>query len=388
MDSINLGEIVQSAARMMTPIAMDKGIPIETKFPDKDLFTVRGDRSRLFQVILNLLTNAIKFTSHGKITLGVEEMPNEIRVYVTDTGEGIYPEEKEKIFEEFYRIGDNLAGRPTGSGLGLSISKSIVEAHGGKIGVESEIGEGSTFFFTLAQESVTMEKPESAERFAEGVVRKILVLEEYTHVRQALRSALERMGYETIGFGNIRMALDVLKATKIDAIVIGYFESYDHFDELRTLSKLQGIPVSLAIVINDLELGPQIAVNGYISNPFDGDQMQSLFDSMPRQPRKIMIISDDQSEARNFQLMAGTKGHETETISDIMSVSPNRHLPDAIIIGTMQKEKVFRTIEYLRSHHAMRNIPIILTLNVPLRNVKCIGLESREYGTGIKRIFE
>jgi len=388
MDSVNLGEIVKSAVKMVVPLAKDKGIPIELNLPDKDfLSTTKGDRSRLFQVVLNLLTNAIKFTSEGKITVGIEEMPDEIKVSVTDTGEGIYPEEKEKIFEEFYRIGDELAGRPKGSGLGLSISKGIIEAHGGKIDAESRLGEGSTFFFTIPKESIVMVRKESEERMDQGIVRKVLVLEEYTHIRQVLRSAFEKMGYDTIGFGNIRMATDVMKATKIDAIVIGYFEQYEHFDELRTLSSIQSIPLVLVVVINDLELGPQIAVNGYISSPFGGEQIQSTFDGILKQQKRIVIISDDQAEARGFQLIAGTKGHETDTISDVMSINP-RTQPDAIVIGTMNKEKVYRTIEYLRAHYAMRHTPIILALSIPLQDLKCIGLESAGYGSGIKRIFE
>jgi len=388
MDSINLEEIGQSAVKVMAPLAKDKGIPIETRFPGKGLSSVRGDRSRILQVILNLLTNAIKFTSHGKITVGIEEMPNEIMVSVIDAGEGIYPEEKEKIFEEFYRIGDNLAGRPKGSGLGLSISKRIIEAHGGKIGVESKLGEGSTFFFTIPKESFTIEKTESVDSFEHRVIRKILVLEEYIPARQTLRLGLEKRGYSSIGLGSIQMALDVLKATKIDAIIIGYVESEEYFNELRTLSRLQGIPLFLVVVINDLELGPQVAVNGYISKPFESSQMQSIFDVILKQTRRIMIISHDETEARSLQLMVGSKGCETEIVSDTMSMNIRGLLPDAIIIGNMQKEKVYRDVEYLRTNHSTRNIPLILTLNILIRDIKCIGLDSTKYGNGLERILE
>jgi len=387
MDSINLEEIGQSAVKVMAPLAKDKGIPIETRFPGKGLSSVRGDRSRILQVILNLLTNAIKFTSHGKITVGIEEMPNEIMVSVIDAGEGIYPEEKEKIFEEFYRIGDNLAGRPKGSGLGLSISKRIIEAHGGKIGVESKLGEGSTFFFTIPKESFTIEKTESVDSFEHRVIRKILVLEEYIPARQTLRLGLEKRGYSSIGLGSIQMALDVLKATKIDAIIIGYVESEEYFNELRTLSRLQGIPLFLVVVINDLELGPQVAVNGYISKPFESSQMQSIFDVILKQTRRIMIISHDETEARSLQLMVGSKGCETEIVSDTMSMNIRGLLPDAIIIGNMQKEKVYRDVEYLRTNHSTRNIPLILTLNILIRDIKCIGLDSTKYGNGLERIL-
>ena len=388
MDRINLREIVQSAVRIVEPLAKDKGIPVEIKFPDENFFPTKGDRGRILQVVLNLLTNAIKFTSHGKITVGVEELPDEMKVSVIDTGEGIYPKEKGKIFEEFYRIGDDLAGRPKGSGLGLSISKSIVEAHGGKIGVESELGEGSTFFFTIPKESLTDEYRESVDQLEHRVVGRILVLEESTHVRQVLRSAIEAMGYSTIGLGDMRMASDVLKAGKIDAIITGYFESYDYFEELRALSKLQGISLYVVVVVNDLHLGPQVAVNGYISKPFDSSQIQSSLEAILKQPGRITIISDDEAEARSLQLVTGTKGYETDMVSDVVSMNLRGHPPAAIIIGTMQKEKVYRTIEHLRANNSTRMIPLILTLDILIRDLKCIGLDSSAYGNGIGKILD
>jgi signal transduction histidine kinase len=388
MDSINLGEIVQSAIKIMVPLAKDKGIRIEMKLPGKNLSSVRGDRSRILQVVLNLLSNAIKFSPHGEIAVEVEEMPDDIKVSVTDTGEGIYPEEREKIFEEFYRIGDGLAGRPEGSGLGLSISKRIIEAHGGKIAVEGKLGEGSTFFFIIPKESFTIKKVESVDRFEHRVIRKILVLEEYIPARQALRLGLEKKGYTSIGLGSVQMAADVLKATGIDAIIIGYVESEEYFYELKTLSGLQGITLFLVVVINDMELGPQVAVNGYISKPFESSQIQSIFEVILKQPKRIMIISDNETEARSLQLVVGSKGCETEIISDAVSMNIERLPPDAVIIGAMRKEQVYRNIEYLRTNHSTRNIPLILTLNILIRDIRCIGLGSTKYGNGLESILD
>ena len=220
------------------------------------------------------------------------------------------------------------------------------------------------------------------------VVGRILVLEESTHVRQVLRSAIEAMGYSTIGLGDMRMASDVLKAGKIDAIITGYFESYDYFEELRALSKLQGISLYVVVVVNDLHLGPQVAVNGYISKPFDSSQIQSSLEAILKQPGRIMIISDDEAEARSLQLVTGTKGYETDMVSDVVSMNLSGHPPAAIIIGTMQKEKVYRTIEHLRANNSTRMIPLILTLDILIRDLKCIGLDSSAYGNGIGKILD
>jgi CheY-like chemotaxis protein len=224
---------------------------------------------------LNLLSNAVKYTSQGKITVGVEDMHDKIKTFVSDTGEGIYPEEKEKIFDEFYRIGDELYGRPGGSGLGLSISKKIVKAHGGTIHVDSELGYGSTFFFLLPRPASPDKGTEEIGVTAQIGGKRLLIVEDSTPMRQILRNALENLGYATMG-ANFKLAQQITDTVKPDVIITGYPESEEHFEEIRTLSRIRRIPLVLAFVINDEKSGPQIGINRYISYPFDSLQILPL----------------------------------------------------------------------------------------------------------------
>jgi len=385
MDYVNMEDVMKSAVKMMLPLAENKGLPLESKIPE-NLSVVKGDKNKLLQVLLNLISNAIKFTSHGKITVGAEDTPNEIKAYVSDTGEGVYPEEKEKIFEEFYRIGDELHGRPKGSGLGLSISKKIVEAHGGTISVESELGRGSTFFFTLP-------KHVSLEKGAEGISplefiygRQVLVLEDSIPMRHVMRSALEKLGYKTMG-ADSRMAVEMARAAKPDAVVIGYPENREYVDELSTLSRVQGIPLFLAFIINDEKIGYQVAVNGYLFKPLDSYQIRSTIEEVTKkQTGRILIVSNNLEDARNLQTLVGTKGYDTTILPNIESVAPAGPVPDVIIIGTFSKEDIQRAVFALRKSQIFRNVPILLTLSISIGNIKCIGLESREYGKGLEEL--
>jgi signal transduction histidine kinase len=106
------------------------------------------DRRRIRQVLLNLLSNAIKFTGKGSITLSVKYKGEEFIFAVMDTGPGIPPEMQARIFEPFVQVTDDIK-HTQGTGLGLPISRSLVEAHGGELWVVSQMGEGTTFFFTL-----------------------------------------------------------------------------------------------------------------------------------------------------------------------------------------------------------------------------------------------
>jgi DNA-binding response OmpR family regulator len=339
--------------------------------------------------MLNLLSNAVKFTSQGEIKAGAEDMPEGIKVYVSDTGEGIYPEEKAKVFEEFYRIGDDLAGRAKGSGLGLSISKKIVEAHGGRIWVESQLGKGSTFYFTLPKRREAPKPAEEISRFAEVGEKQILVLEDNTAMRQILRDNLEALGNRTLGVNTIKTAVEMAKVRKPDAIIIGYLEGEEHFGELRTLSRIQGVPIYLVSIINDEKAGPQVAVNGYISKPLDKNNVEAVIrEVLQRRTGRILIISDNPEEARNLQLFAGAKGYETAIMPDVNSMDLTKTLPNLVIIGSFLKDEVYRIIDFLRNNQTTRNIPVILTLNILIRDIECIELGTSGYGSGLAMMLE
>jgi len=109
-----------------------------------------GDERKIKQILLNLLSNAVKFTSEGgRVDVDAVRAAEAVEISVSDTGIGIAPEDQEAIFEEFRQVGTDYAHKREGTGLGLTLTRKFVELHGGKIWVESELGKGSTFTFTL-----------------------------------------------------------------------------------------------------------------------------------------------------------------------------------------------------------------------------------------------
>jgi signal transduction histidine kinase len=145
-----LSDILEAAENTMRPLAAKKAIDLRVE-KDKRIPRVPMDASRVRQVVLNLVGNAVKFTlKGGEVWVRAETVNEGVRVEVGDTGPGIPIEDQERIFLEFEqaRIG-NAGSKPEGTGLGLALAKKFVEMHGGKIWVESEVGKGSRFYFTL-----------------------------------------------------------------------------------------------------------------------------------------------------------------------------------------------------------------------------------------------
>lgn len=149
MEPQDLKTIVATVADLLTIQCKNKNIDLITSVPP-GIPNVLADRSQIQRVFINLLGNAVKFTpQNGKITIRAGQTNGFVQIDISDTGIGIPPESLAAIFEEFYRVDNEVNQRVKGTGLGLSLVKNIVEAHNGKISVESKINEGSTFSFTL-----------------------------------------------------------------------------------------------------------------------------------------------------------------------------------------------------------------------------------------------
>ncbi|MBA4380339.1 MAG: hypothetical protein C0393_06645 [Anaerolinea sp.] len=158
-EDVNIADMINSVIPTVTGLTQDKPIELE-QIIAADIPSIPADAMRLRQVLLNLLSNAVKFAGKGKITIhaGVGNSPQgqpEVIIKVSDTGPGITPENQKKLFQPFSQVDASPTRKTGGSGLGLSIARRLVEMHNGRIGVQSTVGKGSTFFFTLPIPNLT-----------------------------------------------------------------------------------------------------------------------------------------------------------------------------------------------------------------------------------------
>ncbi|HEY5610764.1 MAG TPA: ATP-binding protein, partial [Thermoanaerobaculia bacterium] len=224
---LRLGEVVAAAVAIMSPAAESKGLTIETEI-DPEPLIVSGDPTRLQQVVTNLLSNAVKFTGpQGRVSVRLLSRNGIALIEVRDDGRGIAPEFMPHLFDRFRQDGNTSSDRKSGLGLGLSISRQLVEMHGGSIAASSAgVGKGATFtvelpLFLEAKASTFVER-EDDERYASlpslaGV--RVLVVEDENDNRDVIAAVLLRCGAEVETASTAGEALEKIPAWRPDAIV-------------------------------------------------------------------------------------------------------------------------------------------------------------------------
>jgi two-component system sensor histidine kinase BarA len=226
----DLREALEDSMDLMAPLAHEKGLELILLIYSDVPLALYGDSNRIRQVLLNLLGNALKFTSRGSVVVRVmledEDCDDEhasLRISVSDTGIGLSEEEQSRLFTAFSQADSSATRRFGGTGLGLFISRKLVELMGGTIGVESEAGSGSTFWFTLHCARQGDAAGEPAGRPAQG--RRALVYDAHPLVRLAIRHALESWGLEATEVGDCTSLIEAVAESpageRVDLIVIG-----------------------------------------------------------------------------------------------------------------------------------------------------------------------
>ena len=210
----NLREMVEDVLEMLASRAHIKGLELVPVISLDLPALVEGDSGRLRQIFINLIGNAIKFTETGEIAVGAEVLSSagkeiHIRFSVGDTGIGIIPEKKARIFEAFSQADGSTTRNYGGTGLGLTISRQLVDLMGGEIGVESELGKGSTFWFSLPLRIQSVEKmKEVSGQGLQGC--RILIVDDNITNQEILHNQVAAWGMSDVVAGNAKQALEIL----------------------------------------------------------------------------------------------------------------------------------------------------------------------------------
>ncbi|MDX1471950.1 MAG: ATP-binding protein, partial [Flavobacteriaceae bacterium] len=273
MKPVFLQDVINRAVSSTQALFDSKKLKLERNIPS-DLPLVNADEDKLIQVVINLLSNAVKFTNEGKVTINAYPDKGQIIVEVQDTGIGISEDDKNKVFEKFRQAGDTLTDKPKGTGLGLPICREIIEHHGGIIWMKSKPGEGSTFFFSIPALGDTVpNQPMQLDRILTSLKKQIkhsasskaksvptiLVVDDDTPIRSLLRQELGDAGYNIQEAANGKAALDMVRHSKPDLIILDVMmpeiNGFDVAAVLKNDPATMDIPIIILSIVQDKERG-------------------------------------------------------------------------------------------------------------------------------------
>ncbi len=281
----NLLQSQSAIIRLFENKTGDKKLELVNEYDSEIPEILVGDEVRLNQILMNLISNAVKFTDKGKITVSVRKLKEEqnqvsIEFAVKDTGIGIPQEDLGKIFENFQQASSDTSRLYGGTGLGLAIVKQLVEQQGGSVNVQSQVNDGSVFSFILTfGKSVTSVVPDpkvSEERLINPVL-KILVVEDMALNRLLMKTILDDFGFENDMAENGKIALDLMKTNNYDLILMDLqmpeMNGFETTEYIRKTLKSQVPIIALTADVTTVDLAKcKVAgMNDYISKPIDED---------------------------------------------------------------------------------------------------------------------
>ena len=373
-----IAPLVEDVTATIAPVAAKNGNEISVHCPP-NIGEMQSDSTRIRQALLNLLSNANKFTEHGRVTVRVSRIMHNgseaISVAVADTGIGMSREQMSRLFQEFVQADPSTTRKYGGTGLGLAISRRFCQMLGGDISVESELGKGSTFTIRVPARIESAQAPPALhrvrpERPAARPIRGslILVIDDDQTVCELLARFLEREGFQVRAAAGGREGLALARELHPAAITLDiHMPDIDGWTVLAALKgdpKLADIPVVLVTIDDDRSRGYSLGATEYMTKPVDRERLLSLLQNIGTSVgRRVLLVDDDEImresvrrvlEQEQWQVTGAANGRIA-----LEQLAKSR--PDVILLDLMMPEMDgFEFLVRLREQSEMQDIPVLV----------------------------
>ena len=348
-------EILQQAIHATNGLFTSKpSVRLVQQLPD-ELPAVVADSDRIVQVIINLISNAVKFTDEGRITIAVETEWSTLVIRIVDEGMGISERDQKLVFDKYKQVGDVITDKPTGTGLGLPISKEIVEMHGGKIWVESVPGQGSTFAFSLPLATIvdsgldSIQIPDIVAQLGRlhsadsGEDARILLIDDDPSIREMLAQTLEEEGFETLQAGDGMEGLQAVRRESPSLIILDVMmprlNGFDCAAAIKGDPALRHIPIIMLTVVNEAQRAYGLGVEVYLTKPFEGDAVLGEVKRLlsKRETSRSVVVLGGQEDSR--EVLRQLEHHQTEfqhleDLDKLQATLEARETALALVVGS------------------------------------------------------
>lgn len=405
-ESFSVRQAISEVETVIKPLADKKNQNVAIAIGEK-VSILKADKVKFKQVLYNLLSNAVKFTHEGgDVFLEAELIGGEnssyfaknpnispgnencLKISVTDTGIGIKKEDHEKIFSEFEQVDSSFSRRYEGTGLGLALTKKLVELHGGAISVESEQGKGSKFTIVIPLFDVTtfekapkIHAPEPAEpvydvdlsKKRRGEAPLMLVVEDDPSTSELLTLYLAQGGYRIAHAYNGDTAINRIRELKPFAVLLDVMlpgkDGWEILQEMKSDPELKDIPVIISSVIDNRELGFTLGASDYLVKPVDRITLLKKLEELSfatkkgRRPVNILCIDDHDEVLELLASILEPAGYNVITANSGRQGIEKAiaYKPDLIILDLMMPEvDGFEAAQILKSNPSTMDIPILI----------------------------
>jgi adenylate cyclase len=377
LESFPVATLISDAVHTVEAIASKNGNRIVVNCPDA-VGSIYADQIRVRQALMNLVSNAAKFTSNGTVTVSAARKwtpdGEQVEFAVADTGIGMSPDQLAKLFQEFSQADSSTTRKYGGTGLGLAISRRFCQMMGGDISVESELGRGSKFLIELPVHVGDVEaqaRPEASRPRAAGSMQPaplILVVDDDPTVREVVGRYLVREGFtfaEAVGGREgLRLARELNPAAITLDITMPDLDGWTVLAAIKGDPTLADIPVILLTIVDEKNRGFALGASEYLVKPIDRDKLIRVLRRLCSPSGGSILVVDDDEISRgglkNALQQAGWKVAEADN-GQIALTRLNEARPSAILLDLMMPEMDgFEFLDEVRRHEEWHDIPIIV----------------------------
>ena len=400
LESFAIGPLVADVASTLGTLALKNRNRVVVDCP-REIGTMRADVTRVRQALLNLASNAAKFTEDGTVTIRVRRTIESGRAWMTmavsDTGIGLTREQTGRLFQEFVQADASTTRKYGGTGLGLAISRRFCQMMGGDIGVESEPGRGSTFTIRLPADADGSEAtPGPREATALPTTRQpasaaILVVDDDPTVRELLERHLTREGFSVVaasgGFEGLRLARELQPAAITLDVMMPDMDGWTVLAAIKGDPTLADIPVVLVTIVDEKNRGYSLGASEYMVKPIDRERLVGVLRKIAGGiDRRALLVDDDEVMRRGIRLALEQDGWKVTEAADgrVALARLADTPPDVVVLDLMMPEMDgFAFLDAMRERDEWREIPVLVV------TAKDLTADDRvRLNVGVERILQ
>jgi signal transduction histidine kinase/CheY-like chemotaxis protein len=377
LEEVDLAELIEEVRAIAEPLAAANANRLDIRIPPA-LGTLSTDRTKLKQSLLNLLSNASKFTRDGYLSLAVERGTSEVSFAVADNGIGMSEDQLGRLFQAFSQADAATTRRYGGTGLGLAITRHFCEMLGGQITVESAPGRGSTFTIVLPVRGMTAAEAAPAAAAAAvpgplveapaGDMPLVMVIDDDPHARDLLAAAVRREGCRVIEVADSAAALSVAREHRPDLVTLDILmprvDGWALLAAFKSDAELCDIPIIIVTVLAERGIALSLGAAGFLTKPVDRARLAALIRQNLAGGGTVLIVDDDRQSrtvARHHLDRLGVATAEAEDGAAAFAWLRHNPPPAMILLDLMMPGMDgFAFLEEIGKHAALRAVPVVV----------------------------